>query len=120
MKNQRLQRINSQIQKELAIIFQRFTQKSASKLIISVTEVKTSPDLSSAKVYLSIFPSEIEETVFKEVQQNHPLVMKQLGTQLAKNLRRIPKLSYFLDRTIDQAQEIEDLLKGKAENPLEK
>lgn len=119
MESQRLQRVNKQIQEELAVIFQRFTQDSSSELMISVTEVKTSPDLSSAKVYLSIFPSEIEDDVFKEVQQNHPVIMKLLGKQLAKNLRRIPKLSYFLDRTLDQAQEIEDLLRGKGENPLE-
>lgn len=118
MESQRMQRISRELQRELSQIFQKMTKDVNSPVIISVTKVRVSPDLSIAKVYLSIFPTAHAQGAFKEVQVNQSIIMKALADAMKKQLRRVPQLTFFLDDSLDYAQNIEDELKGK-HNPLE-
>ncbi len=97
------------IQKELGELFRLETQKM-SGVIISVTDVDLSPDLSNARAYLSIFPDAKQEEVMHLVEQNTGVIRYNLGNRMASQLRRIPSLTFELDRTEEYARKIDKLL----------
>jgi len=79
--------------------------------MVSVSEVRVSPDLSLAKIYVSIFPSEKSAAVMGTLEDNIRLYRGELGRLVAKQLRIVPELAFFLDSSIDYAEHIEEILK---------
>lgn len=118
MDSNRQKKIGQLLQKELAEIFRKQSAESGKGFLISVTEVRVSPDLSVAKTYLSIYPKEYRDQIFKEIESINPQIRKILGNNLGKHLRQIPFLAFYLDTTLDRAEEIDRALKGKDKNPL--
>lgn len=102
-------KINRLLQKELSEVFLLQT-RSAQGLLITVSQVRVSPDLSTARVYLSIFPSENGPTVIKTVQQQAKSIKHDLAARLRFQLRRMPELTFFLDDSLDYAENIDNLL----------
>lgn len=80
-------------------------------LLITVSEVKISSDLSIASVYLSVFPSDKGEETVKNISSNVKDIRYDLGQRVRHQLRIIPELRFFLDRTIDYMAHIDELLK---------
>ncbi|MFA9290303.1 MAG: ribosome-binding factor A [Solirubrobacteraceae bacterium] len=111
-------KINKLIQEELSEIFRQEAKNSHSELLITVSEVRVSPDLGISKVYLSIYPSAIKELVFKEIKEKTLHYKGLLGMRLGKHLRKIPSFTFFLDITLDELEKIEKSLKGEGENPF--
>lgn len=111
MEPRRLQKIARLIQKELGEIFRKETAKTTGT-IISVTDVRPSQDLSQAKIYLSIFPSEKGKEIVSNINKQAHEVRYALGRQTASQLRVIPELSFFLDETLDYMERIDSLLAG--------
>jgi ribosome-binding factor A len=110
MEGTRLNKIERLIQKELSELFRRQTAMMRGTLV-SVTAVRVSPDLSLAKVYLSIFPSDKGEELMKSVEKNKKTLRFDLGQIVRTQLRRIPELAFFLDDTLDYVDNIDKLLK---------
>ena len=79
--------------------------------MVTVSEVRISPDLSIAKVYVSIFPSAKQDEVMKMLEEDKRRLRGELGRQVAKQLRIVPELDFYLDTTLDYAEHIEELLK---------
>ena len=79
--------------------------------MVSVTEVRISPDLSVAKVYVSVFPSAKSEEVMQLVNENARTIRGELGRIVAKQFRIVPELAFFLDSSLDYAEHIDELLK---------
>ncbi|NPA67331.1 MAG: 30S ribosome-binding factor RbfA [Chlorobi bacterium] len=102
-------RISALIQKELSIIFQKKAADFAGK-IISVTVVRVTPDLSLAKVYLSIFPDNDKDAVFEEIQNSKSVFRFELGNKIKNKVRKIPDLRFFIDDSLDYAEKIDNLL----------
>ncbi|MXV39192.1 30S ribosome-binding factor RbfA [Flavobacteriaceae bacterium Ap0902] len=117
MESKRLQRVNQLMQQELAEIFRKEAVKIKTGMLISVTEVRTTPDLSIAKVYLSVFPTLYRDEVFKYIDSNQWYFRKELGSKIGKQMRIVPELHYFADDSLDKVDEIDRALKGKGENP---
>jgi len=111
METTRQQRIARLLQKELAGIFQRDTQALGHGVLVSVTNVRISPDLSVARVYLSIFPSEKGEEILENIRATAPSVRYKLGNIVRHQLRIIPELNFFLDDSLDYIDHIDELLK---------
>ncbi len=109
MDTTRQQKINRLLQKELSEVFLVMTRTSQG-MLITVSHVKVSPDLSTARVYLSIFPSEHGTSVLKTVQQQTKVIKHDLAARLRFQLRRMPELSFFLDDSLDYAENIDNLL----------
>ncbi|GHV51448.1 ribosome-binding factor A [Bacteroidia bacterium] len=109
MESVRLSKIERLLQKELGEIFQRQTQATHGT-IVSVTTVRVSPDLSVAKAYLSIFPSEKGEEILKGIRSNTRTVRYELGQRVRLQLRKIPELSFFIDDSLDYLDKIDKLL----------
>ena len=110
MDSTRQNKIARLIQKELSDIFLLQT-KSMKGVIVSVSEVRISPDLSIAKAYLSVFPSERGEEIVKNINNNMKSIRYELGTRLRYQLRIIPEIKFFVDETLDMLDHIAELLK---------
>lgn len=107
-----MQKINRQVQKELGELFLLETKKSQG-VLISVTNVRTSPDLSVAHAYLSIFPSEKAEELVSNINNNVKSVRYNLGKRMRNRLRIIPELVFHIDDSLDYIENIDRLLKEK-------
>ncbi|MCI6503424.1 MAG: 30S ribosome-binding factor RbfA [Prevotella sp.] len=110
MQETRQNRISRLLQKELSLIFQSQTRQMRG-VMISVTRVKISPDLSICTAYLSIFPSEKGEELLRNINSNNTTIRYDLGQKVRNQLRIIPELRFFLDDSLDYIDHIDDLLK---------
>jgi ribosome-binding factor A len=118
METQRQKKIAGVIQKDIVDILQRAAIDGGLKgVLISVSKVAVTTDLSIAKVYLSIFPAKGANELIEGIQSNQPLIKHELSQRTRNQLRRVPELLFFLDDTLDYIENIEKSLKGE-ENPV--
>jgi len=110
MEGKRLSKIERLLQKELGELFRKQTAMTRGTLI-SVSTVHASPDLSVAKVYLSIFPSGKGRELLEAIENNKKTLRYDLGQLVRTQLRRIPELVFFLDDSLDYVENIDKLLK---------
>ncbi len=110
MKTTRQNKIARLIQKELSDIFLLKT-KSMSGILISVSAVKISPDISVASAYLSIFPSNKGHELLEDIIKNSKTIRFELGNRVRHQLRIIPELRFFIDDSLDYLEKIDKLLK---------
>jgi ribosome-binding factor A len=110
MQETRQNKISRLLQKELSIIFQSQTRMMRG-VMVSVTRVRISPDLSICTAYLSIFPSEKSDEILKNVTANEKTIRYELGTRVRHQLRIIPELRFFVDNSLDYIEHIDSLLK---------
>ena len=110
METTRQNKIYRLIQKELSEIFLLQT-KSMNGVLVSVSAVRISPDMSIARVYLSVFPSERSQEIVKNINDNMKSIRYELGTRVRHQLRIIPELKFFVDDSLDYAERIDELLK---------
>lgn len=109
MQETRQNKIARLLQKELSLIFQEQT-RSLHGVMISVTRVKISPDLSICTAYLSIFPSERAEELIQNITKNEKRIRYELGTRIRYQVRIIPELRFFIDDSLDYIERIDQLL----------
>lgn len=114
METTRQAKISRLLQKELSEIFRRETAKIGN-VMVSVSSVKVSPDLSIAKAYLSVFPSEQAGSVIENVNRTTKTLRYELAQRVRFQLRRCPELQFYLDDSIDYLENIDRLL---GEKPL--
>ena len=109
MEGTRLQKIERLLQKELGDIFQKQTQ-AMHGVLVSVSVVRVSPDLSVERAYLSIFPSAKGEELLEAIRSNTKAIRYDLGQRVRLQLRKIPELSFFIDDSLDYIEHIDSLL----------
>ena len=80
-------------------------------MLVSVSVVRISPDLSVARVYLSVFPSERAQEIVANINANMKTVRYELGKRVRFQLRIIPELKFFVDDSLDYIDHIDALLK---------
>ena len=100
-----------ELQRYLAEIIRSKGMAAFGGALLNVSEVRISPDLSIAKVYVSIFPSEKQTEVMKLLEEQKKQLRGELGHKVAKQLRIVPDLDFYLDGTLDYAEHIDELLK---------
>ncbi len=108
----RQQKYGRLIQKELSEIFLRDKRGFLGNTFLTIAEVKLSPDLSIAKVYLSLSLAKDKNAVLQNIQHHKSEIRKALGNRIRNQARIIPDLVFFIDEVEDNAQRIEDLLKN--------
>ncbi|MFB1023211.1 MAG: 30S ribosome-binding factor RbfA [Vicingaceae bacterium] len=111
MESIRQQKVSRLLQREIGEIFTKRQVTLSINLMISVTQVRVSPDLGIAKSYLSLFPSDKREEVIAEIRKHSKEIRYILGKKVGKQLRHIPDLQFYLDDSFDYAEEIDLLLK---------
>ena len=110
METTRQNKISRLLQKEPSEIFLLQT-KAMPGILISVSAVRISPDMSIAREYLSVFPSEKAEEMVKNINENMKSIRFELGTRVRHQLRIIPELKFFVDDSLDYIEKIDSLLK---------
>lgn len=110
MSSIRQSRIEGVIQQELSVFFQRNAREICLGAMVTVTVVRVTPDLSLARCYLSIFAGPPKTEVLKSIELHAGRIRGEVGKRLS-NMKHIPNLAFFIDDSIDYANEIEQLLK---------
>jgi len=109
MESTRQHKIARLIQKDMSDILLRYA-RSLHGTLISVSEVRVSPDLSIAHIYLSIFPHERVKETMSWIEENTHRLRGEIGTLERHQLRIIPEIVFHLDETIDRMERIDELL----------
>lgn len=109
MESKRLAKISRLLQKELSEIFRRQTAQLGG-VLVSVSAVRVTPDLSLARVYLSIFPSEKAHEILENIKAQSKTVRYELAQAVKDTLRKCPDLEFFLDDSLDYIENIDRLL----------
>ena len=104
-------KVAKEIQKVMAEIIRSKGMAAFGGALVSVSGVKISPDLSVAKIYVSIFPSDKAEAVMEVLQENCKALRGELGHKMGKQLRIVPEIAFLLDSSLDYVEHIEELLK---------
>ncbi|WP_435135675.1 30S ribosome-binding factor RbfA [Formosa sp. A9] len=118
MESNRQKKIGSVLQRDLVDVLQSAaTQGGMQGILISVSKVNVTVDLSIAKVYLSIFPNNKGKELLAGIKSNTPLIRHELAQRTKNQLRRMPNLEFFIDDSLEYIDQIEQSLKGK-DNPI--
>ena len=119
METNRQKKIAGVIQQDLVDILQGEIRKNGiSNLVISVSSVSITSDLTIAKVYLSVFPQDKIAEILAAVRSNAPLIKHDLAQRVKHQLRKVPTLLFYIDDSLDYIESIDNALKG-VENPIE-
>lgn len=113
MESTRQAKIARLIQKELSEIFRQQTAKTHG-VLVSVSTVRVSPDLSTAKAYLSVFPSNKSQEMIENINRNAKTIRYELAQIVRYQLRKTPELSFYLDDSLDYIENIDNLLEEDA------
>ena len=110
MESTRQAKIARLLQKELSEILRMQTAKTHG-ILVSVSAVRVSPDLSIARAYLSIFPSDKGNEIIENINRNARTIRYELGQPVRQSLRKIPALAVHLHDSQDYIENIDNLLK---------
>jgi ribosome-binding factor A len=112
MESTRQKKVSRLIQKEMADIFLKRGSELAPGKMVSVTKVRVSPDLSFARVYISIYTSTGQDDVLKAIQDHSTKIRFEMGQKIRKQLRIVPEIAFFIDDSLDYIDKIDKLLKS--------
>ena len=119
MESQRQKKIASVLQRDLVEVLQgAATQGGMRGILISITKVNVTVDLSIAKVYMSIFPIDKGAELLEGIRSNAPLIKHELSQRTKHQLRRMPQLIFYIDDSLEYIDQIDKSLK-RTENPIE-
>ena len=118
MESTRQKKVSKLLQKDIAEVIQaRLKTRGHLNILVSITKVNVSVDLSVAKIFLSVFPPEMSKQVLKEIVATGPRIKHEIAIRSKKQLRRVPEFFFKLDDSLDYIENIERSLKG-LDNPL--
>lgn len=108
----RQQKYAKLIQKELSDIFQRDKRGIVGNAFISIAEVKISPDLSVAKVYISMLLAKDKEAILQKLDVHKKEIRKALGDRIRNQARIVPEIAFFIDEVEENAAKMDHLISG--------
>lgn len=115
----RQKRIGNILQEDLAQLLQNMLRdKGQHGIIISISKVAVTPDLSLAKVYTSVFPSDKAKVIVNELNEIKGIIKHQIAQLTKHQLRKMPDLNFYVDDSLEYIEKIERAIKGE-DNPLE-
>jgi ribosome-binding factor A len=106
----RQNKISRLVQREMAGILLQLNKSKYQGKLITVSIVRVTKDMSIARIYLSIYPSQFAEEILSEIQMNGKSLRGELGRRTGKSLRIIPELEFYIDDSLDYIEHIDDLL----------
>ena len=116
----RQQKFSRLIQKELSDIFQRDKRGIVDKAFITIADVKVSPDLGLAKIYISMMLAKDKQAILEKLNLRKKEIRKELGDKIGKQVRIIPELAFFIDEVEENAQRMDDILSNLHIPPTDK
>jgi ribosome-binding factor A len=116
----RQQKYAKLIQKELSDIFQRDKRGILDNVFVTIADVRMNPDLSVAKVYISMLLAKEKERTLEKINKHKGEIRKALGDKIGKQVRIIPELIFYKDDVEENASRMDDLIKNLNIPPEEK
>jgi ribosome-binding factor A len=114
----RQKQVAALLQEELSGIFQHIGLNMIDGGMVSISSVKVSPDLSEAKIYLSLFKVQDRKIAMKKIEERAWEIKRELVNSIKRQLRIMPHLSFFLDDSLDYVDKMEALFKEiKSQEP---
>jgi ribosome-binding factor A len=110
MESKRQEKISRLIQRDLSEIFTLESRNLFNSSMITVTKVVITPDLSIARIYLSLFATADKEALLTTIKTHTKLLRGQLGNRIHLQLRVIPELHFYIDDSLDYIEKIDNLL----------
>ena len=108
----RQQKFSRLIQKELSDIFQRDRRGILNNVLITIADVRVSPDLSVARIFISMMLAKDKVKILENLNLRKREIRKELGEKIGKQVRIIPELIFVIDEVEENARRIEDLIKN--------
>lgn len=118
METNRQKKIAGVLQNDIAnVLTQALRDSGVKNLLVSVTKVRVTTDLSVSKVYLSIFPHDKAEAILTEINEVKHQIKHQVALLTKHQLRRMPELEFFIDDSLEHIEKLDQAIKG-TENPI--
>jgi ribosome-binding factor A len=108
--NTRQEKVSKQIQKDVAEIIQHYSKEIAPGKILTITEVRITPDLGLARILISVFPSENNQEIVNELNNKKSFYRNELSKKLRHQLKKMPEVEFFLDDSLNYIEKIDKLL----------
>lgn len=108
--NKRQQKFSRLIQRDLSDIFQKDKAGIFANKFVTVADVKISPDLSVAKIYLSMLMVKDKKEMLEKIEQHKNEIRRDLGNKIGKQVRIVPQLVFIIDEVEEQASRIDQLI----------
>jgi ribosome-binding factor A len=119
METKRQKQISELLRRQFSMVLMEEGSYIFDKAMVTVTSIVVSPDLSSAKIYLSVFNADNKLEVMTAIEENNQRLRLSLAHKVGKQLRRIPELKFFLDESLDEYFKMDQLLSRlRAENQM--
>jgi ribosome-binding factor A len=116
METTRQKKIAGILQNDITTILQKLLKSVGKNSVISsITKVKISPDLSIAKIYVSVFPVNQAQSIFELIEEAKSSIRNSLGILIKNQVRRVPALVFYIDDSLEQISKVEKALEGKAD-----
>lgn len=110
METTRQQKVAKQIQKDISDIFIKEASGLVRGTLTTVTYVRMTPDLSIARIHLSIFPFDKSKEVMESVERNSWVIRKALGERIRHQFKMVPELTFFLDDSLEYEEKMDSLI----------
>jgi len=107
----RQNKVSRLVQREMADILLQLNKSKYPGKLITVTTVRVTKDISIARIYLSIYPSEYTNDILQEIKLISRAIRGELGRKIGKSVRIIPELEFYIDDSLDYIDHIDHLLK---------
>lgn len=111
LEGKRQKQVAGLLNKELSDIFQRLGLNMIDGGMVSIAGVKITPDLFDARIYLSFFKVKDNDAALKKIEEHSHEIKKELTARVRHQLRSMPKLTFYIDDTLEYADKIEKLFK---------
>ena len=108
-------KVGRELQRDLAEIIRSKGMTAFGGAMVTVSEVRVSPDLSIARVYLSVFPSEKAPELMESINKSAKTIRYELAQRVRFQLRKTPELTFFQDDSLDYIENIDHLLQKDSE-----
>ena len=112
MESQRQRKFGRLIHKEISDIFLKDQLAIGKSHFFTVMDVKMSPDLGVAKVYISFMLEKEKQATFELLNQRKSEIRNLLGRRIAKQVRRVPELIFYLDEVEENAARLDEILRN--------
>lgn len=107
----RQKKVAELIREELSAVFQKEHSALWHEGMVTISQVTMTPDLLEARIHLSLFKVKSSETVLKNLKTHYKDIRLKLGNRIAKQVRRVPELHFFIDDSLDAVFRMEELFK---------
>ncbi|MEO0732198.1 MAG: ribosome-binding factor A [Bacteroidota bacterium] len=110
MQSKRQLQVAEMIKRHFSIVLQQEgSYIYGTEPLVTVTEVHPTPDLSQAKIYLSVWNTDNKQAVILQMEEEHQRLKSSLAYRLKRHIRRIPDITFYIDETLDEMHRVDNL-----------